>query len=222
VAVAEVPGPEVSAAARLWPSRWLGCALAWLPVLLVEMISIPNQWLLVFLVPPVELVLWLVAGWRTLRLLTRTGSGRLARAATLLAFSVVCVHFTNWGVFHPSSYYATHRYAFAAVAAGLRDGSVGSTDDYYGRALPWYQRDLSTLATAAVVGEQDGRPVVFLPQWLGIPDDAAGYVFLDRAPEPGLTVDLFGAQVQQPLVPQVARVVTRSVSADALAPSRIG
>ena len=117
------------------------------------------------------------------------------RAAVVLAFGVLCLHFTNWGVFHPSSYYATHRYAFAAVAAGVRDGSVGSTEDYYGRALPWYQRDLSTLGTAAVVGKQDGRPVVFLPQWLGIPDDAVGYVFIDGVPEQGLTVDLFGSRV---------------------------
>jgi len=37
---------------------------------------------------------------------------------------------------------------------------------------------------------------VFLPQWLGIPDDATGYVFVDGAPQPSLTVDLFGARVQ--------------------------
>jgi hypothetical protein len=188
--VADVPEAEGCAAASLWPG-WVGCALAWVPVVLVEMVSIPNEWLLVFLVPPFELVLWLVAGWLTLRLLTRTRPGRLVRAAAVLAFGVLCVQFTNWGVFHPSSYYATHRYAFSAVAAGVRNGSVGSTDDYYGRALPWYLRDLSTLGTAAVVGEQDGGPVVFLPQWLGIPANAAGYVFIDGAPEPGLTVDLF-------------------------------
>jgi len=37
---------------------------------------------------------------------------------------------------------------------------------------------------------------VFLPQRLDIPDDAAGYVFVDGAPQPGLTVDMFGARVQ--------------------------
>jgi hypothetical protein len=195
LAVADVPAAEVSAAASLRPGGWVGGVLAWVPVVFVEMVSIPNEWLLVLLVPPFELVLWLVAGWLTLRLLTRTRSGRLVRAAAVLVFGGLCVHFTNWGVFHPGSYYATHRYAFHAVAAGARNGSVGSMDDYYGRALPWCLRDLSTLGTAAVVGEQDSGPVVFLPQWLGIPDDAAGYVFVDGVPEPGLTVDLFGARV---------------------------
>jgi hypothetical protein len=193
--VADVPQPEGGAAASPWPAGWVGCVLAWVPVVLVEMISIPNEWLLLFVVPPLELVLWLFAGWLTLRLLTRTRPGRLVRAAAVLAFWVLCLHFTNWGVFHPSSYYATHRYAFNAVAAGVRNGSIGSTDDYYGRALPWYLRDLSTLGTAAVVGEQDSGPVVFLPQWLGIPDNAVGYVFVDGPPEPDLTADLFGELV---------------------------
>lgn len=193
--MADVPEPEARAAAALWPAGWVGCVLAWVPVVLVEMASIPNQWLLLFVVPPFELVLWLVAGWLTLRLLTRAHTARRVRAAVVLAFAGLCLHFTNWGAFHPSSYYATHRYAFNAVAAGVRNGSIGATDDYYGRALPWYLRDLSTLGTAAVVGQQDSRPVVFLPQWLGIPDDAAGYVFVDGAPEPGLTVDLFGEPV---------------------------
>jgi hypothetical protein len=193
--VADVPEPEARAAAALWPAGWVGCVLAGVPVVLVEMASIPNQWLLLLMVPPFELMLWLVAGWITLRLLTRTQSARLVRAAAVLALGVLCLHFTNWGVFHPSSYYATHRYAFNAVAAGVRNGSIGSTDDYYGRPLPWYLRDLSTSGTAAVVGEHDSRPVVLLPQWLGIPDDAAGYLFVDGAPEPGLTVDLFGEPV---------------------------
>jgi hypothetical protein len=34
--------------------------------------------------------------------------------------------------------------------------------------------------------------VVFLPQWVGIPDDAGGYVFVQTAPAPDLVVDLFG------------------------------
>ena len=193
--MAHVPEADAGAVASLWRGGWVGCALAWVPVVLVEAFSIGNDWLLLLWFPRFEMVLWLVAGWLTLRLLTRIGAGRLGRAAAMLAFGALCVHFTNWGVFHPSSYYATHRYAFNAVAAGVRDGSIGSTDDYYGRALPWYLRELSSLGTAAVVGEQDGRPVGFLPQWVGIPDDAVGYVFVDGVPEPGLTVDMFGARL---------------------------
>jgi hypothetical protein len=190
--VEDSPAAGVPAAASARRVGWVGCALAWPPVALVEVLAIPNKWLLVLLVPPFELVLWLVAGWVARRLLSRTRSGWLPRTAAALAFGILCVHFTNWAVFHPSSYYATHRYAFHAVAAGVRNGSIGSTDDYYGRPLPWYLRDLSTSGTAAVVGEQDGRPVVFLPQWVGIPDGAAGYVYFDGDPKPDLTVDLFG------------------------------
>jgi hypothetical protein len=166
--------------------------LAWVPVVLVEVFAIPNEWLLALLVPPFELALWLVAGWVTHRLMSGTRLGWLPRAAAALAFGILCVHFTNWGVFHPSSYYATHRYAFHAVAAGVRNGTIASTDDYYGRPLPWHLRDLSTTGTAAAIGKQDGRPVVFLPQWAGIPDDAAGYVYFDGDPHPDLIVDLFG------------------------------
>src|SRR5215207_6644614 len=77
-------------------------------------------------------------------------------------------------------------------------GSVTAPPAWAGTttASPWYLRDLSTLGTAAVVGGQDGRPVVFLPQALGVPDDAAGYVYLNADPAPDLTVDLFGAPVR--------------------------
>jgi hypothetical protein len=36
----------------------------------------------------------------------------------------------------------------------------------------------------------DGRPAVFLPEYLGIPDDAAGYVFAEGVPA-DLTFDLY-------------------------------
>ncbi|WP_406036341.1 hypothetical protein OG799_17780 [Micromonospora sp. NBC_00898] len=33
---------------------------------------------------------------------------------------------------------------------------------------------------------------MFLPQWVGVPDDAGGYVYLDATPRPDLLIDLFG------------------------------
>jgi hypothetical protein len=36
--------------------------------------------------------------------------------------------------------------------------------------------------------------VVFLPEYLGIPDDAAGYVFYEGALPADVTLDLYGAQ----------------------------
>ncbi|MER7417354.1 hypothetical protein ABT346_11290 [Micromonospora peucetia] len=38
--------------------------------------------------------------------------------------------------------------------------------------------------------------MVFLPQWIGIPDDAGGYVYLDAPPRPDLVVDLLGEPVR--------------------------
>lgn len=38
--------------------------------------------------------------------------------------------------------------------------------------------------------------MVSLPQWLGILDDAGGYVFFDGEPSPGLEVDLFGLRAR--------------------------
>jgi hypothetical protein len=172
---------------------WLAAVVAWGLVAFVEVFNIPNDFILVFLVPPFELVLWCVGGWLILRVVRRTRRHQLPlTAATLLLLTVACVHFTNWGVVHPSSYYTTHRYAFEAVAAGVREGTVGASEQYYGAPLPWYLRDLSSIGTAAQIGEQDGQPVVFLPQWIGIPDDAAGYVFFNGDPSPELIVDLFG------------------------------
>ncbi|MEU0561256.1 hypothetical protein [Dactylosporangium sp. NPDC006015] len=176
---------------------WIGVAVAWVCVSLIELVNVPNEAMLALLVMPVELVLWLVAGWLTLRLTFRARRS-LLRTVVALGLAVSCAHFTNWSLFHPVSYYVTHKYAFDAVAAQVREGAIGSSDDYYGSDLPLYLRDLSTTGKAAVIGRRDGRPVVFLPQFLGIPDDAAGYAFFDGPTSPSIEVDLFGARANLP------------------------
>ena len=114
----------------------------------------------------------------------------MVTAVILLAATI---QFNNWSVFEPPSYYRSHRWGFAAVADGARDGTIGASDAYHGKPLPRPLRDLSTDGRAAVIGQHDGRPVVFLPEYLGIPDDAAGYVFYECVLPADFTLDLCGA-----------------------------
>ncbi|MPZ26213.1 MAG: hypothetical protein GEV12_07105 [Micromonosporaceae bacterium] len=173
---------------------WLGLLIAWTCVIGYDAANVENVSLLTYVSPRFELALWLVAIGLTLWRLKQARRGRLVLAATAVVLGIACTQVASWAVLvHPAPYYVTHRYAFDAVAAGVRDGSIGVSDEYYGEPLPWYLRDLSTTGNVAKVGEQDRVPVVFLPQWLGIPDDAGGYVFCDCYPRSDLTVDLFGA-----------------------------
>ena len=171
----------------------IGVVLAWASVAVAEFISFSNTSVLVFLIPPFELALWMAAGTLTVLLLGLAGVRWLVRSVVVVLLALVSVHFINWAAFHPVSYYATHEYAFAAMAAAIRNGSIHLSNEYYGEPLPYYLRDLSTNGKVAIVGYQDGVPVLFLPQWIGIPDDAAGYVFFDGDARPDLAVDLFGA-----------------------------
>lgn len=109
-----------------------------------------------------------------------------------LVLAALCVYFNNWAAFEPRSYFVTHRYAFDRVAGLVRDGRAGRSDSYNGVLLPLYLRDLSTTGHMVVLGDQDGLPVVFLPQWEGVRDGAGGYVFLDTTPRTDLMVDLLG------------------------------
>ncbi|MEV0731449.1 hypothetical protein [Polymorphospora sp. NPDC050346] len=174
--------------------------LAWGSVIWVERRNVPNVSLLMHIGPAVEMAVWLAAlvltGWLLARLATalRSAWASWVAAVVAAALSTLCVHLTNWAVYDPKTYYAVHRYSFDAVAAGVRAGSIGTSDDYYGEPLPWHLRDLSTDGRASVAGDQDGEPVVFLPQWLGLPDDAGGYAYLAGEPRPDLEVNLYGAR----------------------------
>ncbi|PSK62641.1 hypothetical protein B0E53_05450 [Micromonospora sp. MH33] len=171
---------------------WTPVLVAWLGVAWIELANLQNASLLLFLIPPFELAVWLVAITLTVRLAYNARAGRRAAAGAAALLLIIGGWFTNWGLFHPASYWVTHRWAFDEVADGVRQGQIGTSRDYYGKLLPRHLRDLSTNGRAAVVGSQDGKPAVFLPQWVGIPDDAGGYVYLNATPRPDLVVDLFG------------------------------
>jgi energy-coupling factor transporter transmembrane protein EcfT len=170
----------------------LACAIGWLVVAAVELITVPNESLLVFVVPPVELASWLATAVLTVLAISGFPGSAAVRVVTAVVLLGATIEFNNWSVFEPRSYYLSHRWAFAAVADGVRHGTIGASDAYYGEFLPWPLRDLSTDGRASVVGGRDGVPVVFLPQYIGIPDDAAGYAFY-AGPPADLSVDLYGA-----------------------------
>ncbi|MEH0970749.1 hypothetical protein V6U77_06380 [Micromonospora sp. CPCC 205546] len=189
-------GTGTGTAATVRRYGWIGPLAAWLGVAWVELADLSNASLLLFVIPPFELAVWLIALTLTVRVASRCPARAAATLTTAVLLAGACVWFTNWGVFHPASYWASHRWAFDAVADRAQEGRVGTSREYYGQRLPAHLRDLSTNGRAAVVGHQDGKPVVFLPQWIGIPDDAGGYVHLDAPPRPDLVVDLFGAPVR--------------------------
>ncbi|MFE3024437.1 hypothetical protein [Nocardia tengchongensis] len=74
------------------------------------------------------------------------------------------------------------RPAFAAIAAmELPDGKI----DSYGVELPPHLCLVSANCRVAVIGTSGGQPVLFVPDYIGIPDDALGYGHFVGTPEPG-------------------------------------
>jgi hypothetical protein len=152
----------------------VAAVLAWLPVAGIEVIDVPSVSLLVFVVAPFELAIWLVAAALTVVAIRGFKGSTVVRVVTAIGLLVAVVEFNNWSVFEPRSYYWSHRWAFAAVADGVRHGTIGVSDAYYGEPLPRPLRDLSTNSRASTI--------------------AAGYVFFEGAVPADLMLDLYGAQ----------------------------
>jgi hypothetical protein len=93
-------------------------------------------------------------------------------------------------------WFAERRERFAEVVHLARSGQIDAVESaYYGGELPAELADLSENGKVASVGSCDGEPVLFLPQWIGIPDDAIGYVHMtcNKFPDdPAHPLDLFG------------------------------
>ncbi|MEU1432336.1 hypothetical protein ABZ412_35245 [Nocardia sp. NPDC005746] len=74
------------------------------------------------------------------------------------------------------------RPAFAAIAAmELPEGKI----PFYGVELPPHLCLVSANCRVAVIGTSGGQPVLFVPDYIGIPDDALGYGHFVGTPEPG-------------------------------------
>lgn len=173
---------------------YLMALLAWALVGAIELVDLPNVSWGGLIVPLVEAAVWVTAIGITAYIASRVRRAGAPRSVlTTLISGLVFVYFTNWSPLDPRSYYVIHRWGFAEVADLVHQGELGRPgEEYYGQQLPRYLADLSTNGRAATVGRQDGEPVVFLPQFMGIPDDAVGYVYFDGQPDSDLVIDLFG------------------------------
>lgn len=84
------------------------------------------------------------------------------------------------------------RPAFAAIA-DIEVPPYGE-GDYYGVDLPGQLCFVSAMCKVAVIGTSGGHPVKFVPDYVGIPDDAFGYGHFVGTPEPG-PYDGFGETI---------------------------
>lgn len=174
----------------------LAAVLGWGGVAYIELVRLSKDWVFIYVVSPFEATIWLIAAMATIYLAkVRFLPSVLTRVVAAAAMAVLIVHFNNWSYLQPESYYASHRGSFEQVAELVRAGELGRSDEYYGERLPTRLVDLSVNGRVSAVGEQDGRPVVFLPQWTGIPDDAGGYLYFAGEPRSDLFVDLYGRGV---------------------------
>lgn len=177
---------------------WLtATALCLLLVGLVELLDIPNLGLLTLLVVPGELAVWLTATAVTATCAAVLLRGRW-RAVAVVGALVVLVAAgawrANWAAFSPDSYFAVHRGEFDVIASRVEAGELGNSKEYYGEKLPLWLRDLSTDGRISDVSFGEG--VVFLPQVIGIPDDAGGYLYVrESARSSDWSADLYGKLV---------------------------
>lgn len=97
---------------------------------------------------------------------------------------------------NPRAFFVAHAAEFAEVAALAEAGQLGVTGEwpppYYGTELPDHLRSLSRTGKASDLCP-DHAVGVFLPRWMGVPDDAAGYAYIGtQSPKEYGEVDLYG------------------------------
>lgn len=120
----------------------------------------------------------------------------LARRNPLLVSGVVvlalgCATFVGWWQFAPRAWFFVHRPAFEVARVLVDPGT-----DYYGAPLPLPLRFLSETGNVSPVQVTEGsEPGSFFPQWVGIPDDAGGYLYSRTRPA---GADLYGSLCTDP------------------------
>lgn len=174
--------------------RWNRLAALWLIVIVVETrwpAYHTDWWLFSWPIRVIEVLAWLVAVVVTVALLVRRRRWIAGGVAVLVLVPAV-LHFTSWALWHPESYYRTHRYAFGTVAERFLAGEIGWVDGP-GERLPLPWRDLSVNGEIERLGLQPGRRMLLLPQarrsYPGVPE---GFVFHEGRPEPGTRLNIDG------------------------------
>jgi hypothetical protein len=172
----------VVASSAQW--SWALAARGWLPPALGPATPIRGSGTAVRGV--VALVSVLLTVWCASRLTSGLGATLTGVAAVVLALLVV----------GPPPYYGA-RTTFDVVrpqlerAAALRNG-YWDADLYGGDPLP---RELVDLTATGTTLSSPG--MVFFPQWLGIPDDAGGFFFVEHGSPAGY--DMYGMECTDPI-----------------------
>ncbi|MFV8160849.1 hypothetical protein ACNQVK_01610 [Mycobacterium sp. 134] len=144
-----------------------------------------SLWFMDIVVGPLMAVLYLFGVVAVAVVLIRRRQW-VAVAVAVPVLVVVTVFVNSAWVFAPRAWFALHRPLFE-MALGTDPGH-----DYYGRELPWHLRFLSVHGR---VSDQSGSR--FFPQWIGIPDDAGGYLYNPGRSPAG--ADLYGMVCRNPM-----------------------
>lgn len=153
----------------------------------------PSLWLLDLVLVPVAAVLYCVGF--VVAIVAAIGSGRRQLAVALVPVIVVATVLVNpmWRM-APRTWFLVHRPLFD-LALATEPG-----DDYYGTKLPlplqFLTVDGRVSSPLADDGPSDGV-IRFFPQWIGIPDDAGGYLYSPNGSPAG--VDLYGMFCSDPV-----------------------
>lgn len=121
---------------------------------------------------------------------------RAALVAALAAALVGTVIVVDWRATFARSWFALHHDGFAEAASLARAGTLPDLGSYYGAELPGSLGWLSVDGRISVNGETAAGPVLFVPAYEGIPDDAFGFVHLLGPVPPDLHLDGYGDPIR--------------------------
>jgi hypothetical protein len=165
--------------------------IAWAAVALARLFSswlVTTLWLLGALFLLVLFVLAVaVTCLATVVIARRTGAARAVSTALAGGLLAVTVVVGDWNGAYARFWFTLNRPQFVAAADLARSGGLGAPAewDYYGPQLPAPLNVLSVTGQISVIGEAAGQPILFLPAYVGIPDDAYGFVHISGAHRPG-------------------------------------
>ncbi|HNP55733.1 MAG TPA: hypothetical protein PK331_00910 [Gordonia sp. (in: high G+C Gram-positive bacteria)] len=147
----------------------------------------PNLWVLDLIVIP---LVWLVSLAGIALLGSSTIRARSAAGAVVVALVVaITVVVGSWWQVSSRGWFAVNRLMFEKAA------TVDPGTDYYGNRLPLPLRYLSVGGRVSS-GVGPLRDTRFFPQWVGVPDDAGGYLYRPSGSPEGF--DMYGQLCEDP------------------------
>jgi hypothetical protein len=178
--------------------------LSWLLVAITQFFRgwlITKLWLLALPVLALAFIaaLWL-SGMVAVRLARRRGALTGTCIGLVSAGLAVSVIVVDWTSVFAVVWFNLNRADFIVAEQLVRSGALGAPETwaYYGADLPFPLSLLSVSGKIATIGVAGGEPALFIPAYMGIPDDAYGFVHL-RGPVEGSGMgglDGFGAPLR--------------------------